>query len=156
MNQLHRIDDPLTSTQSACAVVPFLADYQARFVIALRQLRLPSTANEIASKADDTQAGRESIRKRAAELVRSGAIREVGRRTCRVTGASARVFVVAGWTCPTCGHHRSDAWLLRTEPTDCPVCISTQERVGERAAIAEYSGGLSRPAAEHLALSELT
>lgn len=51
------------------------------------------TANEIARYASvENHALHESIRKRAHELVRAGLIREVGAKTCEVTGREATVY----------------------------------------------------------------
>ncbi len=156
MTDLARATDHSTSHDASTFVLACLNDLQSRFLSALRDIGQPSTAVEVAASAEPTHAGRETLRKRACELLKAELIRECGRRTCRVTGATARVFVVAGWTCPTCSIYRSDAWLLGTEPADCPICEAIRERVGERAAIAEHDGRHNRHAAEQLALNQLT
>ena len=155
MNALARHSDISTSSEAAAWIVPQLADCQLRFISALATLGQPATAVEVAHAADATHGGRETIRKRAAELLHAGVIRESGRRPCQITKATARTFVIAGWTCPTCTEHRSDEWLLGNSSADCPECESIRELTVERAAIAEYDGGLSREEAEVLALNEL-
>ena len=146
--------DPSTSHDAAIIAACTVSNYQERFMDALMALGIASTANEVALSIETEHGARESIRKRCGELLNAGLIREFGKRQCFVTGHLARTFVVAGWTCPACQAHRSDAWLLGSEPTECETCRAIQERINERAAIAEYEGGLSRHDAEQLALNE--
>jgi hypothetical protein len=74
-----------TSHDAADDVRPKLAGLRAEFVRRLRELGRPATANEIA-------AGDESIRKRAAECVRLGFVKEVGTKVCAVSGKRATVY----------------------------------------------------------------
>lgn len=156
MAPLARSSDDMTSHRSAVGVVPCLASLQHRFVDALIALGKPSTAVEVAASIERDHVARETLRKRAGELLKAGLIREVGRRACSITHAMAREFVVAGWKCPDCDIHRSDAWLLGHEPAECPACDATRESVAERAAVIEFDSGLPRTEAETLALGELT
>ncbi len=155
MTEIARPTDHSTSHDASIIVLASLNDHQSRFLSALRDIGQPATAVEVAASVEPTHAGRETLRKRAGELLKAELIRECGRRTCRVTGATARVFVVAGWDCPQCNRHRSGAWLLSSDCADCPTCEAMRERVSERAAIAEFDGGLSRHEAEQQALNEL-
>jgi len=98
---LCRRTDPETSQQAAAQVSSGLGAKQAEFVAALRALR-QATAAEVAAFAvpleiGQTTAGlckRETIRKRASELVKLGWIRVVGVRKCDITGNAASVYEV--------------------------------------------------------------
>ena len=83
---LARNSDPETSKQGAAYVAPELNKLQAEFVRRLSVLGA-GTANEVA-------AGSETIRKRAGECLRLGAIRVIGTRNCAVTKRRARVYQV--------------------------------------------------------------
>jgi hypothetical protein len=98
---LCRRTDPETSQQAAAQVASNLNAKQAEFVAAARALR-QATAAEVAAYAvpleiGQTTAGlckRETIRKRASELVKLGWIRVVGVRKCDITGNAASVYEV--------------------------------------------------------------
>lgn len=85
MNAISRSCDPFPSHQAAVGVAPKLRGLRAEFVRRLGNRRM--TANEVAF-------GDESIRKRARELCRDGAIRVCGERACGVTGKLASVYEV--------------------------------------------------------------
>lgn len=156
MSQISRQSDASTSHDSAAFIAVNLAAYQHRFLDALVALGRPCTAVEIAASVESEHGARETLRKRAGEMLKAGLIREVGRRQCLVTGAMARTFVRAGWTCPDCSAHRSDEWLLGNSPAECSECERVRESTWERAAIAEFDGRLGRSDAESLALNELS
>lgn len=91
--KLARDADKATSHAAAAetqAKLPFLQ--QCCMIVAGRQLS-PMTANEIADAAAAMFRGMpESYRKRVHELVRAGLLRELGERTCSVTGKGATVY----------------------------------------------------------------
>ena len=87
-----RNNDKQTSHVAAAKVEPKLTAMQYEFVHCLRQLGVPGTAQEIASMT--TPDIRESVRKRAAECVRLGLVKEAGERKCSVTGNLATVYWV--------------------------------------------------------------
>ena len=80
-----RVDDKQTSQVAAFEAKLKLKGWRAEFVARLERIGKPSTANEVAQ-------GNESIRKRALELVRIGAIREIGARECNVSGKMATIY----------------------------------------------------------------
>ena len=88
--QLCRATDKETSQTAAADITPKLAGLRAEFVRLLREIGRPATAQEVAALAG----GAESIRKRALECVRMGAVREYGTKTCEVTGKQATCYVV--------------------------------------------------------------
>jgi len=98
---LFRRTDPETSQQAAAQFASNLNAKQAEFVAAARALR-QATAAEVAAYAvpleiGQTTAGlckRETVRKRASELVKLGWIRVVGVRKCDITGNAASVYEV--------------------------------------------------------------
>jgi hypothetical protein len=98
---LCRRTDPETSQQAAAQVASGLGAKQAEFVAALRALR-QATAAEVAAYAVPLEVGqttaglcrRETIRKRASELVKLGWIRAVGSKKCDITGNAASVYEV--------------------------------------------------------------
>lgn len=98
---LCRPSDPEPSHVAAEQIASGLSDKQATFVEHARLLR-QATAAEVAASAvpleiGQTTAGlckRETIRKRASELVKAGWIRVVGQRKCYVTGKLASIYEV--------------------------------------------------------------
>lgn len=88
--QIVRKSDPHPSLIAAVEIEPQLSGRRAEFVRCLKAIGKPSTANEIAAMADGMI--RESVRKRAAECVRLGFVKEVGDRPCEVTGKLATVY----------------------------------------------------------------
>ncbi len=85
-----RKSDPHPSRIAAVEIEPQLSGRRAEFVRCLKAIGKPSTANEIAARAGSRI--RESVRKRAAECVRLGFVREAGERACEVTGKLATVY----------------------------------------------------------------
>jgi hypothetical protein len=85
-----RPSDPQTSQLAAANIEPKLTDRQAEFIACLRLIGHPSTAQEIARRAPEST--RESVRKRAAECVRRGFVKQVGERKCAVTGNVASTY----------------------------------------------------------------
>ena len=83
---LARASDPKTSKQAADIIRPKLSGLRAEFVARLKVLKV-ATAQEVA-------AGKESLRKRAKELVDLGAIKVVGVKECSVTGKNATAYEV--------------------------------------------------------------
>ena len=103
-NPLSRRTDPETSKQAEVSVkkTSLVGNFKL-FIDALKQAKYPLTAQEIAAEAipiDGTisvgsaLAKRESIRKRAAELVQRNEIRVVGSRICQVTGNESTTYEV--------------------------------------------------------------
>ena len=84
---LYRKLDKQTSQVAAEDIQPKLVGLRAEFVRRLQELGRPATANEVA-------AGDESIRKRAAECVRLGIVREMGTKCCSVTRKRATIYWV--------------------------------------------------------------
>lgn len=91
---LARRTDPQTSQEAAGETAAKLSKLQDLFVSILRGAKRPMTAMEVAAIASPTNhASRESIRKRAGELVDS-VIKKHDRRRCTVTGKSAQTYVI--------------------------------------------------------------
>lgn len=91
---LFRISDPETSKESAVKVSAKVTRLRAEFVERLAILGCPATAQEVAASA--SLLNRESLRKRAAECVRAGLIKEFGTKKCSVTGQRATVYWFGG------------------------------------------------------------
>jgi len=91
-NPIARHDDKQTSHVAAAKVEPKLTAMQICFVRSLKRCGGPATAQEIATFAPPL--ARESVRKRAAECVRKGLVKEVGERRCGVTGSVATIYWV--------------------------------------------------------------
>jgi hypothetical protein len=94
-NQPASTSSPDTSSAAATATLPKLGGCYRAFLDALASLGKPSTAHEIAARAEAislTPAMRETYRKRAAELVASGKIAKDGTRPCEITGFSAATY----------------------------------------------------------------
>ena len=98
-----RASDPEPSHVAAEQIKSGLSSLQALFVSVLRQTNRPKTAHEVAAQAiamgpsDRIEAimqRRETLRKRAGELVALGWIRIAGQRRCEVTGNVASVYEV--------------------------------------------------------------
>lgn len=87
--QLFRSSDPETSRLGAESITPNLSQLQTLFCervdIWHQTFKTWPTAQEIAR-------GNESLRKRAKELVRIGALFEADSRRCRVTGKQATTY----------------------------------------------------------------
>jgi len=98
--QLARSTDPETSKEAADHATGQLNANQLRFLIALTSL-VRATASEVARRAwpdiegENNHARRETIRKRAYELVNSGQIETAGARKCDVSGRRAMTYRVA-------------------------------------------------------------
>lgn len=89
-----RRTDPQTSQTAAGQASSKSVKLQLIFVEVLKSAKRPLTAMEVATLAcPDNHAGRESIRKRAGELV-GKSIEVHDQRKCSVTGKLARTFVV--------------------------------------------------------------
>jgi hypothetical protein len=94
-----RATDPRPSHVAAEQVRCGLSQTQALFVGTLRAASHPMTSAEIAAAAIPVSepyatCRRETIRKRASELVKRGWIRIVGERSCSVTGNAASLYEV--------------------------------------------------------------
>jgi hypothetical protein len=90
-----RKSDPITSFEGATKLAPKLVGLRLQLVEGVTRLGGQSTANEAALIMADDHSLRESIRKRAAECVASGALRIAGKRVCRVSGNLCQVYEVA-------------------------------------------------------------
>ena len=86
--QLARQSDPVTSRQAAEEIKPKVSQLQQAFLAALAAIGKPATANEVGAKAVamGLAVNAESVRKRSAEVERSGMVRVVGIQRCSVTG----------------------------------------------------------------------
>jgi hypothetical protein len=102
-NPLSRRSDPETS-KKAEARVDLVGNFKL-FVDALSKSNYPQTAQEVAADAipfdpeipvGTTLAKRESVRKRAKELVNRKVIRVKGTRICQVTGNESTTYEVVG------------------------------------------------------------
>ena len=91
---LARNTDPSPSHIAAAAVQPKLGFLCQMFLDVLRRSPEPMTAREV-ERAASGQFIPDSLRKRAAELVRKGAIVECGSRGCRVSGALATTYRIS-------------------------------------------------------------
>lgn len=89
---INRRDDPPTSKQAAEEIKPALSGLRELFYETLKQSNKPLTANEVAVKS--AFANRETIRKRAKELVEQGWIEPSGATICSVTGKTASTYEV--------------------------------------------------------------
>jgi len=91
-----RKSDPDTSKQAADGIALIFNQLESEFMAALRELA-EATSNEVAAKvAGSNFARRNSIRRRASDLVAKHAIEEAGIRPCEVTGKKATVYRVCG------------------------------------------------------------
>ena len=89
-----RIGDPVTSHIAARDIGTSLSTLEQLFFDALLQLG-SATANEVARHATThttADHSRESIRKRAGDLVRKNRISVIGHRCCNVTGKPASIY----------------------------------------------------------------
>ena len=99
--RIARVKDPATSQAAAVEVRPQLGDCQAKFLDGLEHLIAstgqPATAAEVAEfcYTFNPSKNRESYRKRAGELVKSGRISACGARRCRITGKLATTYRLA-------------------------------------------------------------
>lgn len=95
--KLARQADPPTSKQAAEEIRPQIKQLQRVFLHALKTLGRPSTAREVGERAKQIglHSESESVRKRAKELERLGAIKTFGTRKCQVTGKPAQAWVSA-------------------------------------------------------------
>jgi hypothetical protein len=98
-----RASDPEPSHLAAEQIKSGLSSLQALFVSVLRQTRRSMTAHEVAAQAivigpsdriESIMQRRETLRKRAGELVAIKWIRIAGQRRCEVTGNMASVYEV--------------------------------------------------------------
>lgn len=101
--QLARRTDPATSHQASKKTVAELGGYHLIFYNALQKIGHEATAQEVAAAAVPLDGSmpvaagfskRESIRKRAKELVSRGVISVTGSRICRVTGNESSTYEV--------------------------------------------------------------
>ena len=90
-----RSGDPSTSHLAAEHIRPSLSRLRRMFLETLARIG-PATANEVAWAATEDHTLRESIRKRAAEVVKTGEARIVAKRSCKVTGMMANVYELEG------------------------------------------------------------
>jgi len=87
-----RITDPATSIESAKDTATVLTQRRRQFLEALKRLGT-ATANEVAELAcEGNYSLRESIRKRAHELVRLGLVDQVGVKKCGVSGREVAAY----------------------------------------------------------------
>ena len=87
-----RITDPATSIEAAKDTATVLTQRRRQFLDALKRLGT-ATANEVAELAcEGNYSLRESIRKRAHELVRLGLVDQVGVKRCGVSGREVAAY----------------------------------------------------------------
>jgi len=93
--QLARKSDPVTSQAAAEEVRPKIGQLQQAFLEALAAIGKPATANEVGAKAVamGLAGNAESVRKRSAEVERSGMVRVAGIQRCSVTAKLAEAWV---------------------------------------------------------------
>lgn len=94
---LARASDPQTSVAAAEEIAPKLCRLHLEFIEKLRELG-PSTSNEVAAAcAPDNFGRRNTLRRRASDLVKprwGEKIRVVGERVCEITKRPAKVYEV--------------------------------------------------------------
>jgi predicted HTH transcriptional regulator len=88
-----RLNDPETSRIAAKKIAKNLTGLHLTFLRVLKELG-KATANEVAEAASDNFARRNTIRRRASDLVAQGKIRVVGTRACKISGRQASVYEV--------------------------------------------------------------
>lgn len=89
-----RISDPVTSKQAADGIALIFTQLESEFMAALSELS-EATSNEVAARvAGDNFGRRNSIRRRASDLVAKHAIEQSGVRQCEITGKKAAVYKV--------------------------------------------------------------
>ena len=88
-----RSGDPSTSHLAAEHIRPSLSRLRRIFLETLTRIG-PATANEVAWAATEDHTLRESIRKRAAEVVKTGEARIIAKKSCMITGMMANVYAV--------------------------------------------------------------
>lgn len=93
--QRARLNDKETSIEAARDTASVLTVRRQQFLHGLERIGGTGTANEVAREASEDHSLRESIRKRAHELVRLGAIVEAGTKTCNVSGRRATAYRLA-------------------------------------------------------------
>jgi len=87
-----RITDPAPSIEAAKDTANVLTQRRRQFLEALKRLGT-ATANEVAELAcEGNYSLRESIRKRAHELVRLGLVDQVGLKRCSVSGREVAAY----------------------------------------------------------------
>jgi CO dehydrogenase nickel-insertion accessory protein CooC1 len=87
-----RSSDPETSKQAAADIAVVLNKLEKDFLEALKELT-EATSNEVAAKVSgDNFARRNSIRRRASDLMAKRLIEAVGNRVCKVSGKKATVY----------------------------------------------------------------
>jgi acyl-CoA thioesterase FadM len=91
-----RASDPDTSKQAAADVVIVLSRLECDFMEALKTLGV-ATGNEVAKEvAGDNFARRNTIRRRASDLIAKMQIEQLEPRVCSVTGKRATVYRIRG------------------------------------------------------------
>lgn len=92
--QRARLSDPMPSHQAAADVGKVLTELQQQFLAGLRELG-QATSNEVAAHVAQEFARRNTLRRRASDLVGTK-IRAVGTRKCLITGRPATVYELMG------------------------------------------------------------
>lgn len=92
--QRARSTDPATSHQAAAEIGTVLTELQTQFLAGLRELG-QATSNEVAAHVAQEFARRNTLRRRASDLVGIH-IRAVGTRKCHITGRAATVYELIG------------------------------------------------------------
>jgi hypothetical protein len=91
-----RSSDPETSKQAAADIRVSLSNLESEFLAALAVLG-EATSNEVAARvAGDNFARRNSIRRRASDLIAKMQIEQLEPRVCSVTGKRATVYRIRG------------------------------------------------------------
>jgi hypothetical protein len=90
--QRARQSDPLPSKVAASEIEKDLSELQKQFLQGLRELG-QATANEVAAHLTDNFARRNTLRRRASDLVGKH-IRDIGSRKCKETRRLATVYEV--------------------------------------------------------------
>lgn len=92
--QRARCTDPEPSHVAAVEVGKVLTELQQQFLAGLRELG-QGTSNEVAAHLTNEFGKRNTLRRRASDLVGSR-IRAAGTRKCRITGRMATVYELMG------------------------------------------------------------
>lgn len=94
-SQGSRESDPQTSKDAAIEIAPTLPTLQAEFLAKLSEVG-EATSNEVAALvAGNNFARRNTMRRRASDLIAAQRIEAVGSRVCRITHRKATVYRVA-------------------------------------------------------------
>jgi hypothetical protein len=91
-----RVSDPETAKEAAADIAIVLTQLEREFLSTLRDL-VSATSNEVAAViAGDNFGRRNTLRRRASDLLAKGMIEAIEPRVCTVTGKRATVYKAIG------------------------------------------------------------